>query len=107
MRGRSHASRECTLTVNDTLQPKLLGLLAFPEEIDVNLGIIPLRKEVLEVNIQDILRNVEGEPGLLLRAMCQVNELGRLERLFQAELIPLITGRKKVLHHLPAVLWST
>ena len=51
LRGRSHASRECTLPVNDTLQPKLLGLLAFPEEIDVDLGIIPLRKEVLEVHI--------------------------------------------------------
>lgn len=62
---------------------------------------------MLDVHIQDILRNVESEPGFLLRAMCQVNELSRLERLLHAELIPLITGRKKVLHHLPAVLWST
>ena len=85
----------------------MLGLLTFPKEINVDLGIILFGKEMFEVHIQDILRNFEGEPNLLLRAMCQVNELGRLKRLLHAELIPLISGGKKIFRNLPVVLGST
>ena len=60
-----------------------------------------------EICIQDILRYVKGKSGLLLRAICQVNELGRLERILHADLIPLISGGKKIFHHFPVVLGST